>query len=161
MPRLGNSRLGADRIGGRPISDIPGWAIELRKPGKSAVIPNSELIAESIAPEVSAIGRWEATIPDSAGISDWLRAEVYVWYDGTLLCRGELEEARSPADGTMTISGPDSIASLEEGGEAVTYSSERVDAAIRDYLTTYTSVSATVYDQQADTVDTNLTVQNE
>lgn len=138
------------------------WLLELRRSdGEITTVGGGDIIAESITPEVSAIGRWEVTIPDSTYVSEWLRADAYLWYDQTLLLRGELVEARSPADGTMMLSGPDIMASLEEGGEAVTYSSARVDAAIRDYLATYTSVSATVYDQQADTVDTNLTVQNE
>lgn len=81
----------------------------------------------------SSLGSWSATLPVKRSFSESLFEEIYIYNDGEILFRGELESFEVDyAAGSTELNGRGALVTLTRRTQSVTYSNTTVYDALRD-----------------------------
>jgi len=81
----------------------------------------------------SSLSSWSATLPVETELASALFDEIYIYHNGDVLFRGELESFDTNyGDGTTTVSGRGVLIDLDRRTQTVTYSDTTVYEALKD-----------------------------
>lgn len=81
----------------------------------------------------SSMGSWSATVPSDGEFAHDIFKQIYIYHDGDILFRGELESFDDDySAGTTTLSGRGALVTLDRVTDTVTYSDTTVYEALRD-----------------------------
>lgn len=141
------------------VSYPSGWLLELRREdGEILTIDGGDLITESIQyrRKPSAISSWDAEIPRTPVIDDWLDSEAYWWYNGSLILRGPWHRD----EGYETLSGKGWLWGLKQGGTSRRFQSVEGWKAARDYIDQETPYTAVATQPTANVIDQDKVVQD-
>lgn len=139
------------------------WTLALRLDGELTQISGGNWIGDpNWRGEPSATTTWKATVRETLGLEDWQRSEAFIYYDGSMLLRGEFHNpTTTESAGETQIEGKDIIRKLERGGAEASFESTRVDDAISDYADdNLDDWVVTVHEIVPETIDEDLVVQS-
>jgi len=123
--------------------DIPneGWYLVLeRGDGDKATVPHDLFDGNErprLQPEQSAAGRWEIGIVPNDVLSNWTRAEAYIYYAGDLWFRGPFTRYAPDGgrgSGSASLTGLDIINHLRGGAFIYDVQSEPAYDAFKDFV---------------------------
>lgn len=135
------------------------WTLELRRAdGEKLAIDGEDLIQESIRyrRKPSAISSWQASIPRTPVLEDWIDSEAYWWYNGSLVLRGPLHRH----DGYEDLQGKGLLWHLKQGGTSRRFQSIEGWKAARDYIDQETPFTAVATQPSANIIDQDKVVQD-
>jgi hypothetical protein len=126
--------------------------------GDSSATVYDNLLDLNIAENPTSTGSWDVELPYDRSFEDTVMADIYVYYDNSVIFRGILESVESSFDSSSTtLSGRGVTVDLRYQADSITYSSTTVYDALVDYWTNRTNYDVVVRPPNRDFLDGEYT----